>query len=73
MGKNRKWALETKAKGHPKYCVTCTKIEERGKTLWEKAPLKIQCNQKKRGRKTVAKKQCPSLQDDHAESKTSAQ
>jgi len=48
MGTNRKWALETKAKGHPKYCVTCTKIEERGKTSWEKPPLKIQCNQKKR-------------------------
>ena len=73
MGKNRKWALETKAKGHPKYFVTCTKIEERGKTSWEKPPLKIQCNQTKRERKTVAKQQCPSLQDDHVERRTSAQ
>ena len=74
MGKNRKWALATKAKGHPKYNATCTKIEERGKTSWEKPPLKIQCNQKRRGRKnTVAKKSCPSLQDDHAKSETSAQ
>ena len=41
MGKNRKWAPTTKAKGHPKYNATCIKIEERGKTSWEKPPLKI--------------------------------
>lgn len=67
--------LATKAKGHPKYNATCTKIEERGKTSWEPPPLPSKYNviKRKEEEKTVAKKLCPSLQDDHAESETSAQ
>ena len=73
MGKNRKWALATKAKGHPKYSATCTKIEERGKTSWEKPPSKYNVIKRKEEEKRVAKQLCPSLQDDRAESETPAQ
>jgi hypothetical protein len=44
------------------------KIEERGKTSWEKPPPPPQSTmhqKKEEGRKAVAKKLCPSLQDDH--------
>jgi hypothetical protein len=38
-----------------------------------KPPLKVQCIKNEEGKKQVAKKLCPSLQDDRAGSGTSAQ
>ena len=73
IGKNRKWALETKAKGHPKYNATYTKIEERGKPHGENPPSKYNVIKRKEEEKTVAKQLCPSLQDDRAKSETFAQ
>ena len=73
MGKKRKWALATKAKGHPKYSATCTKIEERGKTSWENPPPKYNVIKGKEEEKTVVEQLCPSLQDNRIESETSSQ
>ena len=73
MGKNRKWALGTKAKGHPKYNATFTKIEEGGKTTWENPPLKCNVIERKEEEKIVSKQLFPSLQDNRVESETSTQ
>jgi hypothetical protein len=51
---------------------TLKKIEERGKTSWEKLSLKVQCIKNEEGTKPIAKQLCPSLQDNHAGSGTYA-
>ena len=49
------------------------KLRKEGKPRGKNPPSKYNVIKRKEEEKTVAKQLCPSLQDDHAESETSAQ